>query len=240
MTRGWPNFKPVAVEDLGAAHFHLEDREPVGEPRGVIMRGQRERELGQPPVEAGLDVGRAQAATDGQEGGGIGTAQEGVVQDDEGDPLALELPLGPLVAVEVELQGVGGVAADPEEARAPLGIQEVEVVVVHADGFPAVGEVHVPAPHLLGAGPGLGFLPRHAHTNDPLGSLAPGVVALDHVILPLPLPELKPEEALFPGPGSEPGLEHLGANRAAPASVEPVGSMAVDATATPPRPAHLR
>jgi hypothetical protein len=63
--------------------------------------------------------------------------------------MAVELPPGALVAVGALHRHVGGVAAGLEDAPAPLGIQEVDVVVFHADGFPAVGEMDVASPYRL-------------------------------------------------------------------------------------------
>lgn len=165
--------------------------------------------MGEPPVEEGLDVRWAQAVTDLLERRGVGAGEEPVVQGDDADPLVPELPLRPLVPVEAALHGVRGVAAHLQEGGPPRGIEHVDVVMIHADGLPAVGEVDVAPPPLFRGGPGLGLLLRHTDADHAVGAPEPRAVPLHHRVLPLALVELDPGDALAGRPGAEAPLERL-------------------------------
>ena len=175
-----------------------------------MRRRERQREPGQPPREERLDVGLAQAVTDSLQRGRVGTSEKAVVQGREGQPAVPELPLGPLVAIQAELEGVGGVAADLDERRPPLGVDQVDVIVVHVDRFPAEGEMHL-APLLgLGGRPAGGPLLRDPHEDDARGRGEPIAIPLDDVILALPFGEVDPGDPPGVGPGPQPLLEGVG------------------------------
>ena len=182
----------------------------VGEASGVILRCERQREPLPPAIEERLDVRLAEAVADGLKSARVATAQEAVVQGREGEPTSRELPLRPLVAVEAALEGIRGVAVNLDEGRAPLGVDEGDGVMVHADRFPAIGKVDVAAAHLLGGGPGVRPLLRDPHQDYPGGGGEPIPVALDHVILAFPFLELEPGNAPGLAPRPQPSLEGLG------------------------------
>jgi hypothetical protein len=116
--------------DLDLAHGQL----PPG-PGRTVGAGEGRRDLPDPAVEEALDHGRAEAIADplqarrlvagGKAVGELGDDQAGLGR----------LPLGPLVPVEPHLGRVGEVAAELDEARAEVGIKDVEVV----DGHGPVG-----------------------------------------------------------------------------------------------------
>jgi len=110
-----------AVEDLSPAHLHLADGQPIGEARRVVRGGQRQRQSRQPAGEERLDVRGAQVVADGLQRRGVGGAEEPVVPRREGAASALEVSLDPLVAVQAQLDRVGGVATDLEEGRPHSG-----------------------------------------------------------------------------------------------------------------------
>ena len=175
-----------------------------------MLRGQRQWQPGQPPGEEGLHVRGAQAVANALQRGGIGTGRDPIVERREWDAAPPELALGPLVAVEAQLERVGRVAAHLEEGRPPVGVDHVDVVVVHIDRLPPEGEMHV-APLLgLGRRPARGAFLRHAHQHDPRGRGEAVPVLLDDVILALPLGELDPRNPSRRAPGPHPLLEGVG------------------------------
>ena len=82
------------------AHLHLEDRQAVGEARGLLGGGERQRQPGQPAREERFDVQRVKPVADLVQRGRIGAVPEPVVQGGEADPPVAKLALGPLVPVE--------------------------------------------------------------------------------------------------------------------------------------------
>ncbi len=200
-----------AIEDLGAADLDLQHGQLIAEPRRLILRRQGQGQLGQPSAEEALDVGRAQPVADRLQRGRIRATQEPIVQGDTRDPAPLELPLGPLVAVETDLDRIGGVAAHLDEGRAPLVIDDVDVVVVHAHRLAAEGEVH-PAPLLrLARRPARGALLRDPHQDDARGPGEPRSILFNKIILlPILFLEFNPRHAPGLRPGPQPRAEGLG------------------------------
>ena len=113
-----------------------------------------------PPVEEGLEVSRREPVADGLEAVGSVGGGKPVGQLGEGNPGPAGLALGPLVAVEPNLGGIGEVGADLDEAGSELTVQDVEVVA--AD--PALGLVPV-EPHRVA----LGLLGGAEHPLELLG-----------------------------------------------------------------------
>ena len=109
------------VEDLGAADLQLQDRQPVAEAGGRVGRRQGQRQLPGPAPKQGLDVGRAQTVAEPPAARpGRAQRRKPLSSAVKAIPPPRQLALGPLVAVEAQLQRVGGVAADLEEAGPPL------------------------------------------------------------------------------------------------------------------------
>jgi len=184
-----------AREHLRAADLHLQDRPLVGEARGAILGRQGQRQVRQPPLEEGAQIRFAQAVADGLHGGRGRALEEPVVQRGEPEPAPFGLALGPFMPVETQLERVGRVATDLDERRPPLPIDDVDVVVVHVDGFPLPGEMHPGPPPGLGRVPRPGPLLRYPDEHDAGGGGEAVPVLLDNVILAFPLPELDPRIA---------------------------------------------
>ncbi len=116
-------------------------------------------------------------------------AQYSVVQRLKADAFFGQLTLEPLVAVEIELQAPRGIAAHFQERLAPVGVIQVEIVVVGKDRFVAREfEPHPTAGQAAGT-EGIGFLLGQADEHDGVahGSL------LAHLVGPLVFAFLAPE-----------------------------------------------
>jgi hypothetical protein len=77
-----------------------------------------------------LYVASGQAGADRGERLGVAHLAEAVVELLERDSLALGLALGPLVPVELDPDGEGRVGGGLDERRAPVRVEQVDVVVV--------------------------------------------------------------------------------------------------------------
>jgi hypothetical protein len=110
------------ARDLDVAHAELPPvaRQPIG-------AGERTWQTRDPGIKEGLQLARAESITDGLQAGGIRAACKAVGQLGEDQPLGSRLTLGPRVAIDPHLQGVGEVAADRDEAKTERRVQDVEV-----------------------------------------------------------------------------------------------------------------
>ena len=121
---------------LREADLHLLQREPMGVAGGPINRGDRGREPRRPPIEEGLHVGRSELVTDRLELRRIGAREKPIVETVEGDGRAPQLLLHPFMPIETELDGIRHIGAELQERRAPVGILDVEVVVIDGHRLP--------------------------------------------------------------------------------------------------------
>jgi hypothetical protein len=115
------------VEHLGEGELRLQDRQVVGVPGGDVLVGERVRQDRQPLAGQCLDVRRAEAVADRLQPAGVIDGGEPVIECLEADPGPGGLPLGPLVAVDAQLGGVGEVGAELEEERAEIGIDAIKI-----------------------------------------------------------------------------------------------------------------
>src|SRR6266478_633091 len=158
------------IEDVGEADLHLPQGEAVLEPGGAVVGRQRPRQPSRPAVEEGLQMLRAEPVADFLKPVGLAARQKTVVETLEGKPVVAHLLLGPFVAVEAELDGIGQVAAHLDERGTPVPVLQVEVVVVDEGGLTGEVEAHA----ALGPAALLGakrphFLLRDADEDDPFG-----------------------------------------------------------------------
>ena len=156
-----------------------------------VGRGQGPGQVRLPAVEEALHVGRPEPIADRLEPLGIVAGQEAVVEAGEPEADLPRLLLGPLVAVQADPHRVRQVGPDLHEARSPLPILDVEVVVVDGHRLPRELEQHatlVPGQlaRLERARPLLG----HPDEHHPLGLGEPRPVLGRDVVLPLPALEL--------------------------------------------------
>ena len=121
------------IEDLGETHFELVDREAVVVAGAAVGRRERPWETLRPAVEEGLHVGGPQRVARGLEGDWVGTGEKHVVERREPNPLAMELLLHPLVAIETDLHRIRQIGTDLQEAGAPVAIVDVEVGLIDGD-----------------------------------------------------------------------------------------------------------
>src|SRR5262245_59418041 len=111
-----------------------------------------------PPIEEALKVARPQRITRGLQRHGIGTREKPIVQTLEPDPLAPQLLLHPLVAVQTDPDRVRDIRADLDEGRSPRGILQVKVIVIDGDRLSGEVERHAalwPTPFVGLEGAGL-------------------------------------------------------------------------------------
>jgi hypothetical protein len=111
--------------------------------------------------------------------------EEAIVESFEADSTPLELFLDPLVAVKAHAYPKGDVRRKLDEARSPVGVEDVEVVVVDRD----VGAIEietgcrpVAAPALTRAKGSIVFL-SYADEDHSLGSPEPSKAFLGDVVL---------------------------------------------------------
>jgi hypothetical protein len=149
-------------------------------------RGQRGREPRGPAIKERLHVGGAELIADGLQAWRIGTCEEAIVETLERHARASQLLLDPFVAVETQLDRIREIGPDFQERRPPLGVLDVEVVVIDGDGLAREVErdatlrartlVRLERPHLL---------LRHADHHDALSHRPPRAIVGDDVVLAL-------------------------------------------------------
>src|SRR6266511_3773000 len=114
-----------------------------------------------PAARSFADKGVGQRVADPLEAGGIGAGAEAVGEGGVGDPPALQLALGPLVAVQPHLRRVREVRAHLDERGPEVPVPDVEVEAGHPTLGLAEAEVLGPT--------GLGPLRRCEHPLELLG-----------------------------------------------------------------------
>src|SRR5262249_3198987 len=133
----------------------------------------------------------------------VRAAEEPIVQGGETNPPAGQLPLGPFVAIEADLDRVRGVATNLDERGSPLGVEQVDVVVIDVNRSTMERELAKPPLASLRGRPAGGPLLGDADQHDPTPLAESLTVALDHGILPLPFAELDPGDRVLIGPCTE-------------------------------------
>ena len=157
----------------------------------LILAGERVREPGQPLAGEAVDLLVGQPVADPLHRGRVVSSAERVVQGGEADPGFEALPLGVLVPVDVDLPGVGEVAAELDVERPEVGVEPVEIPVVDhrlllaQPGVPLAGHrvLALPGP------PDPGLFLGHAGEQDLLPAVMPGQVPPGHLVLALALGE---------------------------------------------------
>ena len=145
------------VQDQGAGDLDLAHGQLPPVARGPVRLAERQRQPGQPPLKQRLDGGGAKPIAELLQPIRVVAGGEPVGQFGEADPQPPGLLLGPLVAVDPYLHGIGEVAADLDERGAKLLIPHVEVV--HADPPVGLGEGELWRPGTIGLAPGAGEHP---------------------------------------------------------------------------------
>ena len=153
----------------------------------LIGAGERVRQPGQPLAGEPVDLLVGQPVADPLHRGRVVGGAERVVQGGEADPGPGALPLGVLVPVEVDLPGVGEVAAEFHVERAEVGVEPVEIPVV--DHRLLLAQPRIPlAGHRVPCAAGSanpGLLLGHAGEQDLLPAVMPSQVPPGHLVLAL-------------------------------------------------------
>ncbi len=161
------------VEDPGVGDLELAEGEFVDIAGPQIRPGERGRELVDPPPKEALHRPWAESVTDPPQLPRVLTGAEAVVEGLVADPRLLQLPLGPLVAVEPDPDRPRGVGVGLPERSAPVRVPQVKVEVVH--------ERHLPSPlHMRMAG----LLLTLRDPGPPDGCLLLGDADEDHLPVP--------------------------------------------------------
>src|SRR6266446_1315082 len=121
--------RPGTLEDEIAAVFNLfHDVEPVQPTAGGALFGGKLRRHNERPVIDALLQGLGVEPVGGRlELGGIGHRDETVVVFNELDPLACELSLDKIMAVEIGRNGEGKKGADPQDHRSGDRVHDVKI-----------------------------------------------------------------------------------------------------------------
>ena len=133
-----PAQRPIA--DLREADVERQERQLIAEAPRLVDRQEGERDLRLPAGEERLDIGLAQRLADRLEHVGLRAAETPVIQRGKSNASSLQLPLRPFVPIEAELDRIRRVAADLDERRPPLWVEDVDGGVVRAHRFPEVDE----------------------------------------------------------------------------------------------------
>src|SRR2546426_1015233 len=194
-----------AIEDLGEADLHLENRKLVAHSHGAVGRGERMRQPAQPAAEESVDILGAEIVADLLQRNRVVAGEEAVLQFLVADPLALELTLGPLVAVDPDADAERSVRGELDEAEAEVAVEDVEVILVDVELASIKREARraATAPRAMPtAGPfledaeGGDHLLRHADQHHPFLSLEAGLIAAGGFFLFPPPPRVDPPGAL--------------------------------------------
>ena len=163
---------------------------------GVLVgAGERLRQPGQPFAGEPVDLLVGEPVADPLDRRRVADRAERVIQGRERDAFLQALLLGVLVPVEVDLPGVGEIAAELDMERAEVGVEAIEIpvaghcllLVKPRIGLPGR---RVPAPR---GPPHPGLLLGHPDEQDALPAVMPGQVLLGELVLALPLRE--PDQA---------------------------------------------
>jgi len=188
-----------AVEDLGKADFELEDGEVMVITCPSVFGGKWLRQHRHPAAEEGLDVVGTELVADILHTGSIGGIEQAVIQAGKGDAPFLKLALDPLVAVEPDPAGKGGIGAELDKRGAKVPVENIEVVVVNTDagtGEVVVGNTGGTAPGPVGT-KGSCLLLSDADEHYPLLARGTLKVGLSDLLLSLTLLETDDGNGLF-------------------------------------------
>jgi hypothetical protein len=180
------------VEDLGETDLHLKDGKLVAVPGGAVFGGEGMWQSFEPTAKEGVDVVGAEGTANLLQCFRVLAAEETVVERLIANPLVLQLPFGPLVAVDPNANGERGVRRELDEGEAKVPVQNVEVVLVDVDLAPVKTKprrkpptwrlLSTTRPLLIDAEAG-GHLLGHADHDDALLSLEAGEVFPGHLFL---------------------------------------------------------
>jgi hypothetical protein len=179
------------VQGHGGGELDLLDRQLPAVVGVLVGTGERVREAGQPLAGEPVDLLVGQPVADLLHGGRVADGAERVVQGGEADPGPGALPHGIFMPVEVDLPGIGEVAAEFHVERAEIGVEPVEIPVI--DHRLLLAQPRIPlAGHRVPALPGPphpGLLLGHPGEQDLLSAIMAGQVPPGDLVLALPLGE---------------------------------------------------
>ena len=179
------------VQRHGGGELDLLDRQLPAVVGLLVLGGERVRQPGQPLAGEPVDLLVGQPVADPLHRVRVAGRAERVVQGGEADTGLEALALGVLVPVEVDLPGVGEIAAEFHVERAEIGVEPVEIPVI--DHRLLLAQPRVPlAGHRVRALPGPpdpGLFLGHPGEQDLLPAIMAGQVPPGDLVLALPLGE---------------------------------------------------
>ena len=104
------------IEHLGQREFGLQDRGLVAVAGGLILGGERVRQIAQPLAQQRVDVLGSQTVADPLQPVHVVDGGEPIVERFEADTGLGGLAFGPFVAVDAQLGGVGKVGAELDDS----------------------------------------------------------------------------------------------------------------------------
>jgi hypothetical protein len=139
--RWWP------VEHTGVGHLELAGRHlvSIAGPDVGVRKGRGQ--TSPPPPEKALHRTGSEAITYLLQSGGITAATESIIESFIGDTGFLQLPFGPLVAIEPKPDGPGRIGIRFPERRPPLRIPEIKIEMIDIGHLAA--PIHVRVARLL-------------------------------------------------------------------------------------------
>jgi len=161
----WP------VEHTGVGNLELAKRHLISISGPDIGLGKRRGQASPPTPEKALHRAWAEPITDLLQSGGIPATTESVIQSFIRDAGFLQLPFGPLVAIQPQPDRKRCVSVGLPERRAPFRIPEIEIEVIDIGHLAA--PIHVRMAGLLlpfprPRSPDRCLLLRHADEHHPV------------------------------------------------------------------------
>ena len=165
------------VKHVRVGELKLPERQLVAVAAATVLGGKRRRQTRLPARKERPHVCGRKSLADAGQRGLVLAGGEPVVQGGELDPLPGGLLLGPFVAVEVDPDRERRVGDRLDERRPPVGVADVEVVVVREDRLAPVLKVRMPVRAAVApAPPGRGLLLRDADQHHAVAALLLGAL----------------------------------------------------------------
>ncbi len=180
------------IEHSGVGDLKLSERERMPVPAPAVLVGQRRGQRALPALEEPADILSRQAVADPGERLRVIARGEPVIQRPEGDALLGGLLLGPLVPVEIDPHRERRIGDGLQKTGSPIGVADVEVVVVREDRLAAIHEMRMPVrPAITPPAPHRGLLLRDPDHHDAVAILLLGAFEMlaSDLLLHIPLDE---------------------------------------------------
>jgi four helix bundle protein len=122
----------ATTEDQIVAKLHLREKRSVLNPGVLSLLGSEEgREVGQPFLGTANHIGGGEGISKFLQGFRIGALQEGVSTLSKPNATLLHTQGQPIMLIETDPSGKGKVGAKPYEDLSPMGVLDIEVVLLY-------------------------------------------------------------------------------------------------------------